>query len=45
MIAVYLDHTEPAFEQLIVAELTGSGGWDEGDPRGYDASSACTPTT
>jgi len=32
-----LDHTESAFEKLIVFELTGNGGWEEGDPRGYDA--------
>lgn len=32
-----LPHTEQAFEQLIVAELTGAGGWIGGDPRGYDA--------
>jgi type I restriction enzyme R subunit len=30
-------HTEAAFEQLIVAEMTGSGGWESGDPAGYDA--------
>ncbi len=34
---VQLDHTESAFERLIVAELCGAGGWEEGDPRGYDA--------
>jgi type I restriction enzyme R subunit len=32
-----LDHTESAFEKLIVAEMTGSGGWEAGDPRNYDA--------
>jgi len=32
-----LDRTESAFERLIVAELTGNPGWEEGDPRGYDA--------
>src|SRR4051794_34184960 len=32
-----LDHTESAFERLIVGELTGAGGWAEGDPRRYDA--------
>src|SRR4051794_10115940 len=31
-----LSHTELAFEQLIVAELTGGGGWEGGDPTGYD---------
>jgi type I restriction enzyme R subunit len=29
-------HTELAFEQLIVSELTGGGGWDGGDPAAYD---------
>jgi len=29
-------HTELAFEQLIVAEMTGTGGWEGGDPAGYD---------
>jgi type I restriction enzyme R subunit len=29
-------HTELAFEQLIVSELTGAGGWEGGDPTNYD---------
>ena len=32
-----LDHTEAAFENLIVSEMTGAGGWEGGDPRHYDA--------
>ena len=31
-----LPHTELAFEQLIVSELTSTGGWDTGDPAAYD---------
>jgi type I restriction enzyme R subunit len=31
-----LPHTEQAFEQLIVTELTDSHGWKGGDPAGYD---------
>src|SRR3954468_18058451 len=31
-----LPHTELAFEQLIVAEMIGTGGWEGGDPAGYD---------
>ncbi len=38
-----LDHTESAFERLIVAELAGPGGWDEGDPRGYDSQAGLYP--
>ena len=38
-----LDHTESAFETLIVAELTGSGGWEQGDPKNYDASAGLYP--
>ncbi len=30
-------HTEKAFERLIVAEMTGAGGWESGDPADYDA--------
>ncbi len=29
-------HTELAFEQLIVSELAGAGGWAAGDPASYD---------
>ena len=32
-----IPHTEKAFEQLIVAEMTGAGGWEAGDPADYDA--------
>ena len=32
-----LPHTEKAFEQLIVAEMIGAGGWVAGDPADYDA--------
>ena len=38
-----LDHTESAFERLIVSELTGPGGWDEGDPRSYDPQAGLYP--
>jgi type I restriction enzyme, R subunit len=31
-----LPHTELAFEQLIVAEMTGAAGWEPGDPASYD---------
>ncbi len=32
-----IHHTERAFEELIVAELTADGSWLGGDPAGYDA--------
>ena len=32
-----IPHTEKAFEQLIVTEMTGAGGWGAGDPADYDA--------
>ena len=32
-----ISHTERAFEELIVAELTADGSWIEGDPKRYDA--------
>src|SRR3954470_11438316 len=34
--AAAIPHTELAFEQLIVSELTSTGGWDGGDPAVYD---------
>jgi len=38
-----IPHTERAFEQLIVAEMTGAGGWEAGDPADYDAERALYP--
>jgi type I restriction enzyme, R subunit len=38
-----IPHTEQAFEELIVSELTGDGGWIGGDPKGYDASLGLYP--
>jgi hypothetical protein len=32
-----IPHTEQAFEELIVSELTADPGWIGGDPKGYDA--------
>lgn len=43
MTTLRLDYTESAYERLIVAELTGAGGWEEGDPRGYDATAGLYP--
>jgi type I restriction enzyme, R subunit len=31
-----IEQTEFAFERLIVTEVTGAGGWEAGDPAGYD---------
>jgi len=38
-----VDHKESAFEALIVAEMAGSGGWEEGERKGYDAALALYP--
>jgi type I restriction enzyme R subunit len=38
-----IPRTERAFEELIVAEMTGGGGWEAGDPRGYDRELALYP--
>lgn len=38
-----VDHKESAFETLIVAEMTGAGGWAEGDRAAYDAQLALYP--
>ena len=38
-----IPHTEQAFEELIVSELTGDGGWIGGDPKGYDAALGLYP--
>lgn len=36
----FLDHTEHAFESLIVKEMTTAGGWLQGNPKVYDATRA-----
>ena len=38
-----IPHTERAFEELIVAELTADGSWIGGDPTGYDAALGLYP--
>lgn len=38
-----IPHTEKAFEQLIVGEMIGAGGWEAGDPADYDAESGLYP--
>lgn len=43
MSTIQLDHTESAFERLIVGELCGQSGWEGGDPRGYDANAGLYP--
>ena len=39
-----LDHTEHAFESLIVSEMTApAAGWLAGEPKSYDAASGLYP--
>src|SRR5205807_8104067 len=38
-----VDHTEHAFELEIVADLSASGGWVEGDAKNYDAALGLYP--
>ncbi|MGO9956646.1 MAG: type I restriction endonuclease subunit R [Solirubrobacteraceae bacterium] len=38
-----ISHTEQAFEELIVAEMTEDGSWIGGDPNGYDGTLALYP--
>jgi type I restriction enzyme R subunit len=42
-VTAVLDHTEHAFESLIVKEMTTAGGWLQGDPKAYDATLALYP--
>jgi len=41
--AATIPHSERAFEELIVAELTADGSWIAGDPNGYDAALGLYP--
>ncbi|MFN8132531.1 MAG: type I restriction endonuclease [Solirubrobacteraceae bacterium] len=41
--SLLVDHKESAFEALIVAEMAGAGGWEEGDRGDYDARLALCP--
>ncbi|MHB8657730.1 MAG: type I restriction endonuclease subunit R [Solirubrobacteraceae bacterium] len=41
--AASIPHTEQAFEELIVAEMTADGSWIGGDPKQYDATLGLYP--